>query len=182
MEELKVKPITQRASSVSDSKSYESKTPLESKKKMEKCQPGGAPNAVQSREQLFWIETKIWRSNRDGSKSKIVDWTSSWKQIFISKVSITRKYPGRWYTSYQMLSNHKKTRNERKLVVNSIDQSSSNSSLETFKVSNTFKGLGVIYKYRNILYAMLLGLQGKSRHSVYVWYKSLRHQCQTWVP
>ncbi|KAH1108993.1 hypothetical protein J1N35_012761 [Gossypium stocksii] len=95
MEELNLKPITQRASSVSDSKSYESKTPLESKKKMEKCQPGDAPNAVQSQND--------------------------------QKISWTMKY------LYQMLSNHKKTRNEWKLVVNSIDQSSSNSSLKTSK-------------------------------------------------
>ncbi|TYH04443.1 hypothetical protein ES288_A08G007000v1 [Gossypium darwinii] len=49
---LKTKPDEPNASSVSDSKSYESKTPLESKKKMEKCQPGGAPNAVQSRDKF----------------------------------------------------------------------------------------------------------------------------------
>ncbi|KAA3471725.1 histone acetyltransferase KAT6B [Gossypium australe] len=65
MEELNVKPITQRASSVSDSKSYESKTPLESKK-MEKCQPGDAPNAVQSRDKLI-------ENNDSGSKQRFDD-------------------------------------------------------------------------------------------------------------
>lgn len=66
MEELNVKPITQRASSVSDSKLYESKTPLESKKKMEKCQPKDAPNAVQSRDKLI-------ENNNSGSKQRFDD-------------------------------------------------------------------------------------------------------------
>ncbi|MBA0795151.1 hypothetical protein Gohar_006051 [Gossypium harknessii] len=125
MEELNVKPITQRASSVSDSKSYESKTPLESKKKMEKCQPGDAPNAVQSREKLI-------ENNDSGSKQRF-------------------DYPIVMALNQRLLIEQ---------VPENKFSSPSNSSLETFKVSNTFKGLGVIYKYRNILYAMLLGLQG----------------------